>query len=235
MTQRAYQLSKEVYEGKVDKNTALDRLEAESNMNRGSAQDYINGFCIMMEGGTYKRTFNSEATDYFLTQILNDFGKPVLEKALQAVYNHIQYYETLGKGSLKGILKIYSKHLKIHANFTTSLYPDEVEDNKSLTEGVKKQVTVNAYERNIEARNKCLEIYGYECSVCFMSFKEKYGELGKNFIHVHHIKPLADIGEKYVVDPENDLRPVCPNCHSMLHRKNPPLSVNELKTIITNT
>tara|TARA_R110002050_G_scaffold54303_4_gene122942 strand:- start:29513 stop:29710 length:198 start_codon:yes stop_codon:yes gene_type:complete len=59
-----------------------------------------------------------------------------------------------------------------------------------------------------------------------------YGEIGKGFIHVHHLTPISEIGKKYQIDPINDLRPVCPNCHSMLHRRNPPISVNELKEII---
>ncbi len=57
---------------------------------------------------------------------------------------------------------------------------------------------------------------------------EQYGEIGQGFIHVHHLKQLSDVGEGYEVDPVADLRPVCPNCHAMLHRNNPPLSIDEL-------
>ena len=38
-----------------------------------------------------------------------------------------------------------------------------------------------------------------------------------NMIHVHHIVPVSEIGEEYVVDPVKDLIPVCPNCHMVLH------------------
>jgi 5-methylcytosine-specific restriction protein A len=65
-----------------------------------------------------------------------------------------------------------------------------------------------------------------------MSFKKTYGEIGKNFIHVHHIKPLAGVAGEYKLDPFKDLVPVCPNCHAMLHTYNPPLSVQELKNIL---
>lgn|GEM_PF-5145474 len=51
-------------------------------------------------------------------------------------------------------------------------------------------------------------------------------------MHVHHIIPLSNIKDKYVVDPIKYLRPVCPNCHSMIHRNDPPLSVEELKRLI---
>ncbi|EHY9858309.1 HNH endonuclease, partial [Vibrio parahaemolyticus] len=67
------------------------------------------------------------------------------------------------------------------------------------------------------------------------SFSEVYGEIGKNFIHVHHIKPLAGISEEYAVEPTKDLVPVCPNCHAMLHTQNPPLSIDELKSILVKS
>lgn len=50
--------------------------------------------------------------------------------------------------------------------------------------------------------------------------------------HVHHIVPVSQIGLDYVIDPLKDLIPVCPNCHSMLHRKDPPLIPEELKRIV---
>lgn len=106
--------------------------------------------------------------------------------------------------------------------------PEELVD-RNIFEGVKSQITVNKYERNDKARNACIEFYGYICKVCDFDFEDKYGAIGKQFIHVHHIVSIASIGKSYKVDPKNDLRPVCPNCHAMLHRKNPPYSIDELK------
>ena len=59
-------------------------------------------------------------------------------------------------------------------------------------------------------------------------FERRYGPIGKGFIHVHHKKPIA-AREVYRLDPVNDLVPVCPNCHSMLHTYDPPLLVEQLK------
>jgi len=67
--------------------------------------------------------------------------------------------------------------------------------------------------------------------VCGMDFVSRYGELGSGFIHVHHVIPVSKMGPNYIVDPINDLTPVCPNCHAMLHRKDPPLEIEELKGI----
>ncbi|MCB0219603.1 MAG: HNH endonuclease [Chrysiogenetes bacterium] len=116
-----------------------------------------------------------------------------------------------------------------------NLFPDEVRDpSGALTEGSKKSVTVNAYERSPQARQDCIAHFGAVCQVCNLDFEARYGEIGQGFIHVHHIKPLNAIGDTYQVDPVKDLVPVCPNCHAMLHRKDPPLSVQELRERLTN-
>lgn len=99
-------------------------------------------------------------------------------------------------------------------------------------EGASKTVVVNVYERNPAAREACLQHYGTSCSVCMFDFQGRYGERGRNFIHVHHVIPLASIGEEYVVDPVTHLRPVCPNCHAMLHRTNPPCGIEELRAML---
>jgi len=115
----------------------------------------------------------------------------------------------------------------------TFLYPDEEESQNTLTEGAVHKVTVNAYERNPEARSKCLEHYGFNCSVCGFNFERAFGEIGQGFIHVHHLKPLSTMKKRYRVDPIKDLRPVCPNCHAMLHKKTPPFSIDDLSAIIS--
>lgn len=94
---------------------------------------------------------------------------------------------------------------------------EEVAEPTTYYEGATKTISVNAYERNPEARRKCIEHYGYDCFVCGFNFEKVYGEIGKGYIHVHHLKPLSEIKEGYLVDPIKDLRPVCPNCHALLH------------------
>ena len=112
-----------------------------------------------------------------------------------------------------------------------TVYPDDIDDSITYSEGKAKKVLVNSYERNPHARKKCIEHYGLNCQVCDFNFEDKFGELGRNFIHVHHIVDISTIGNKYSVDPITDLVPVCPNCHAMLHKKKPAYSVEELKKI----
>ena len=104
-----------------------------------------------------------------------------------------------------------------------NLYPDEAQAT-TLKEGRWKKVTVNEYERSKKARMKCISKYGYKCHACKKSLDEVYGEIGKDFVHVHHLVQISKIGHDYEVDPIQDLCPVCPNCHAMLHRTDPPLT-----------
>jgi len=107
--------------------------------------------------------------------------------------------------------------------------PEEIEESAKVFEGAKKTITVTVYERDPNARRKCIKHWGVECVVCGFNFEKGYGSLGEGFIHVHHLKPLGEIGEEYVLDPVADLRPVCPNCHAMLHRVSPALNIEALK------
>ena len=126
-------------------------------------------------------------------------------------------------------LKKYIKESSDKKKTREKFFPDELDPGVDYVEGAKKQVRVNAYERSTRARLDCLMHYGYECTVCRFDFQKRYGELGKGFMHVHHLNPLALTDGQYKIDPIKDLRPVCPNCHAMLHRGETLLSIDELR------
>lgn len=227
MTKAAYTASKDVYHGRLTKKKALDLLENQYDMNRGSASDYIVNFKKMMEGERYIRTNNAEYTEYLLSHIYADYGEKKLASALNAATKHVDYYENLGRGNLPGIRAIIKRYEKLIPQ-SSEIYPDEIETLDKLFEGLKKTITVDIYERNPVARKKCIEHYGVKCIVCEFDFAKVYGDIGSGFIHVHHLTPLADIKDGYVVDPIKHLRPVCPNCHAMLHKGNPIFTIDEL-------
>lgn len=106
---------------------------------------------------------------------------------------------------------------------------EELPTSEKYPEGARYTVTINGYERNAKARAACIAYHGYKCSVCDFTFSKMYGAWGNDFIHVHHIKPIGTIGRQYEIDPKNDLIPVCPNCHAMIHRTKTPLTVAELR------
>ncbi len=111
------------------------------------------------------------------------------------------------------------------------LFPDELVNSAIVIEGATHKVTVNSYERSASARTICISKWGLSCRVCKVNFVKEYGEIGEGFIHVHHLVPISAIGKEYNLNAETDLRPVCPNCHAMLHRRDPPFSIEELQNL----
>lgn len=106
------------------------------------------------------------------------------------------------------------------------------DDVAGLPEGAKTRVEVNRYERSRYNRAVCISFHGCRCQVCEIDFAGRYGSIGEGFIHVHHVVPVSRVGAEYIIDPIKDLVPVCPNCHSMMHRRDPPLSVSELRQML---
>jgi predicted HNH restriction endonuclease len=106
--------------------------------------------------------------------------------------------------------------------------PGDLLDSQGFPEGSVRRVVVNASERNPAARRRCIEHYGARCFICGFAFGEMYGEVAEGFIHVHHLRSFAEIGEEYHVDPVEDLRPVCPNCHAVLHLRTPPYCIDDV-------
>jgi 5-methylcytosine-specific restriction protein A len=110
--------------------------------------------------------------------------------------------------------------------------PDEVPTPARFFEGATRQIAVNVYERNPYARQRCIEHYGCRCSVCDFDFEQVFGEIGRAFIHVHHLRALSDIQSEYEIDPIADLRPICPNCHAMIHHGTEMTNVEQLRELI---
>jgi len=129
----------------------------------------------------------------------------------------------------------YWDHLaSISEDIDESNLRNNINDKTVYFEGKVRELSSKHYERSSKAREDCLKIHGYDCAVCSLNFEDRYGEIGKKFIHVHHIDPVASRIGEYEVNPEKDLIPLCPNCHAMIHRKTPPYKVDDLKKLINN-
>lgn len=98
-------------------------------------------------------------------------------------------------------------------------------------EGQRFSIASTVIERNPTARRKCIEHFGCRCHVCDFDFSQTYGELGRDYIHVHHKVDISARGGEHEVDPIRDLIPLCPNCHAMVHQRKPAMAVEELASI----
>lgn len=161
-------------------------------------------------------------------QISNDFMK--LDNLLQNGLNAAPRRPNKIKNEnlLKYIEKFFTD------KYQKDYFPDILEEDELHYEGAKQSVLVNKYERSSKAREVAVSYHGLNCKVCGINFKEMYGPIGKGFIHIHHLIPISEIGENYKINYKEDLIPVCPNCHSMLHRKldGREITVDELKKMI---
>jgi len=231
MIETSYVVGKNFYEKKINLKKGVEIL-TNMGMNKNSAVDYIYNYSKLIQGKLYTRTSNAYSTKYYLEKIYKENGTQGLENALLSLLQHIEYYEDKAGVTVNKRRSIYENYLKLlDKEPELTIYPDDVDSSVKYSEGKAKKILVNSYERNPLARKKCIDYYGLNCQVCGFNFQEKYGDIGKNFIHVHHKVDISTIGDKYSVDPINDLIPVCPNCHAMLHKKKPAYTVEDLKEI----
>lgn len=147
------------------------------------------------------------------------------------------YYDEANENKADRIIKYTSLFTAMVLSIVTyeiNGYDDEelLKSFIEVSEGTAKQIKSIKYERNPINRQICLANKGYKCSVCGFNFEKKYGIIGKDFIEVHHIVPVSKMGDNYKIDPIKELYPLCSNCHSMIHRKDPPYSIEELKKIL---
>ncbi len=83
-------------------------------------------------------------------------------------------------------------------------------------------------------KQSVLDAHGkLECEVCGFDFAKVYGQLGTDFAECHHTTPLHQLRESTHLRLP-DLAIVCANCHRMLHRSRPPLTVQQLRATVTS-
>ena len=201
--------------GRIDKNTFKDLHWDEEKSSLGETTNYV-----MIKFDTL---LNPDTDTILPRDLLNT--PPLSEMHWDTQMSGVQIPDNVAAE-----LEILWENFSNSASFT---FPEEIEETQGeIFEGAVKRVSVNAYERSPEARRKCIESYGANCQVCGLNFEKTYGEAGKDFIHVHHLKQISEIGKIYQVNPIQDLRPVCPNCHAIIHKRKPSYTIEEVKSFL---
>ncbi len=92
------------------------------------------------------------------------------------------------------------------------------------------------FARNAELARASKRLKGYCCEACGFDFVERYGEIGRDFAEAHHLLPLSERPESAWTDAlkstVEDIAVLCANCHRMVHRRSPALSLSELRACI---
>jgi len=227
----SYDLSKAIYDRQTSINDALE-IVRQNGMNEGSARIYFQVYQHLVDGQQFTRTVSAESFNYYLDKIYNDFGADKLTIALTALRNHIDYFEEVQNTRMGKVRQIYDNFQNIlsnAANLDTII--DEQEEN-TFPEGKELYLLHRSKERNKHliklAKQRHLQKDDkLSCQVCSFSFVQHYGEIGHGFIEAHHIYPISELTEETITRVE-DIALVCSNCHRMLHRQRPWITLDKL-------
>ena len=110
--------------------------------------------------------------------------------------------------------------------------PNNSSEISGYPEGALKVMKVNRYERNLKNKVNAILIHGNHCHACGVDLSQLYGEIATGCIEIHHKVKVSELGENYVINPTNDLVPLCPNCHTVTHQRHPPFTVDEIKKML---
>lgn len=117
------------------------------------------------------------------------------------------------------------------------------DENLMITEGTRRNRNITLYERSRELRDFAIEKYtksGHiKCAACAFDFLDFYGEIGRDYIEIHHVKPVFQYEDEdrnvFLKRALENVIPTCSNCHRMIHRdRQHPLSITDLKGCIDN-
>lgn len=180
---------------------------------------------------------NLKENHYFIKEVDptgSDFTKWLYKESLEKVLETVpKEYENDFYRGYHWNCEVVKRVRNISAYDINLTGETKQEEAQLRTEGKKTVYYTTKYERSAQNREEAIRIHGTKCMICGFDFEKKYGELGKGYIEVHHIKPLSDLDEEVVANPATDLICVCSNCHRMLHRfRNYMVSVEELRQIV---
>lgn len=176
------------------------------------------------------KNIDGRDTNKAIIEILGN--KPIPNTELEIKY--IDYCNKLGiRSSEKGTYGVQRKFWVIDIE-------NEFEKNLQVTgafpEGKLVERLHIARERNYQVISHAKQNFANKngrvfCQVCGFDFENVYGDLGKGFIEGHHTIAVSDMTSDHKTKIE-DIAMVCPNCHRMLHKKRPWLTMNDLNNIL---
>jgi len=217
-----YNISKQVY-NKTLKTSHGVKLISEQGVNKNSATDYIYGFKSMIEGRRFTRTLNTASVEFFMKNILSDFGLRTLNNALIALELHIEYYENIQKVVMHNMRRIFIEYSAL----LPAISIDDIEQNeiikvieanetrdevlkelKNLKVTDPEVVVINhiAYKRDNKTIAQIKYIRGCRCQICNTGILKRDGSL---YVEAAHITPKHKEGRE---TPDNIIL-LCPNHH----------------------
>jgi HNH endonuclease len=179
----------------------------------------------------YKHNFHNKMAEYRYDAIKNEAEQEIVEDVVESLLFIGGSIWSADVSIIDGNAE-YSENNQNIEHSSKKVEGEKIHEKYSMNEGKIYLVLSTKYERSPEARIECIKYYGTKCQICGFSFEEYFGPLGKDIINVHHIVPISKIGSEYKINPIKDLIPVCANCHTMIHSREPVYSIDEVKELI---
>jgi hypothetical protein len=114
--------------------------------------------------------------------------------------------------------------------------PGETQALQEFSEGRRSSAERQFFARNPALVKAAKQRYGYKCQACDFDFAQSYGDLGDRYIEAHSLNPLSErdpsLWNENLTTSTDDIRVVCSNCHRMIHRRKPPLLIEQLREIL---
>ncbi|WP_417429199.1 HNH endonuclease [Halpernia sp.] len=248
LTPLAYEISKKVYNKEISFSDGQKIIVGDKRMNKNSAADYINDFRCLIDGKRFTRTLNAFSMNYFLENILEDYGNEALENSLNALLQHIEYYEDIQKVTMHKMRNIYD-------NFSKNIFIENLDEkeqeeiikelkteNKSKAEILKELLNLKeseqqiviikgkAYKRDNKTIAQIKFLRDFSCQFCGQSILKKDGS---KYIEAAHIKPKHLKGKECL---ENIIL-LCPNHHKEFDLGNLKIIIHtkeKLEVIVNN-
>ncbi len=211
----AYGIARDVARGELTPGAGNQLIIEKLGAKPYTAAQFTEAYPAMLDGALYKKTLSDLAVTVYVEAIAAEHGLPKRAMALQAVLKNIEFWEKnesrrLGRSAFRKSQRALYHNL-LATRPVNVIYPDDVVWSETYSEGAVTQVLVNRYERDPAARGAAIAHYGCKCCACGFDFEAKYGELGRCFIHVHHVVDLATIGAEYQVDRKRSIKAALPS------------------------
>jgi len=111
---------------------------------------------------------------------------------------------------------------------------DEICKEGELVTRVHKTIERKAANKKKKIKSVLAKGQDLSCECCGFNFKKVYGDRGDGYIECHHTVPVSELkpGQSFKIA---DLSLVCANCHRMIHRQKPWLSIEEVRQILDSS
>ena len=139
--------------------------------------------------------------------------------------------------------QLHSVANAIRRNYTLLTRPEDntedtkqIDDDEEFPEGTILSRLHRLRERNSQLvkrkkKQRLQQTGKLGCEACNFDFAEHYGKLGYGFAECHHNEPVSELSTERMIKL-SELSIVCPNCHRMLHRVRPWLTVDQLRSLL---